>query len=344
MVSEEPATAGEPEDSAGGASVPKASPSSNPSSRSRRTLLAAVRARPRRATLFVAVATLAVVGLISVGLVYRPNSVSVLMAEPSNVALGSDGIPGQVDGQRVYRMGEKPEWLKLNGSFLLGAYATWFEFPCPMADQAPAEAALLGRCGGIALEPSANTFNRGDTGNGVDLSTLPLAAPKGTDALAGWAGGPAIVMSVHTHDPEALQCTADTMTACWSAVVVEAVVWPTVPSQINGKHVYRATDQASFPPSGSFLLGGPVWKDLGSPCSGPGASEWQALIDLLGFCPSPEIDGLQISPKGLFDEPKDEIVVARVHVNDPEAAKCPSDYRAQCKAAIVVESVVWRSS
>jgi hypothetical protein len=344
MVSEEPATAGEPDDSGADDPAPEASPSSSLSSRSPRSLLAAVRARPRRATLFVVLPALAVVGLISVGLAYRPNSDSVVIAVPSSVVLGPDGIPGQVDGQRVYRMGEKPEWLKLNGSFLLGAYATWFEFPCPMADQPPAEAALLGRCGGIALEPSANTFNRGDTGNGVDLSTLPLAAPKGTDALAGWAGGPAIVMSVHTHDPEALQCTADTMTACWSAVVVEAVVWPTVPSQINGKHVYRATDQASFPTSGSFLLGGPVWKDLGSPCSGPGASEWQALIDLLGFCPSPEIDGLQISPKGSFDEPKDEIVVARVHVNDPEAAKCPSDYRAQCKAAIVVESVVWRSS
>lgn len=340
-MSEEPGTAGGPEDPVDIVPAPEGSsgPSPSSSSRSPRSLLAAARARPRRTMLSVALSALVVVGLISVGLAYRPNSVSVVMDGPSSVVLGSDGIPTQVDNQRVYRVGEKAEWQDLNGSFLLTAYATWDAFPCPPADQPPAEAALLGRCGGIALEPSANP-----NFNDIDLSTLQMAAPEGTGALTGWVGGPPIVMRVHTHDTEAAQCAADQEAACEAAVVVEVVVWPTVPSQINDKHVYRAIDKAAFPTSGSFLLGGPVWKDLEPPCSGPGASEWQALIDLFGFCTSPEIDGLQIAPKSHFDEPNNEIVVARVHVNDPEAAKCPSDYRAECKTAIVVESVVWRSS
>jgi hypothetical protein len=44
-----------------------------------------------------------------------------------------------------------------------------------------------------------------------------------------------------------------------------------------------------------------------------------------------------------IDEPKDEIVVARVHVNDPLAAQCPAAVQASCKASIVVEAVVWRA-
>jgi hypothetical protein len=273
------------------------------------------------------------------GLATTPSTSGGPVASAS-VVLGSDGIPTQVDGQRVYRVGDQATWQNLSGSFLLAAYATPLVMSCPVWTAQPsAEADLVGQCGGIVLEPSANS-----NFSGVDISQLLMAAPEGSEALTGWVGGPAIVMRVHTHDAEAAQCVADRRTACESAVVVEAVVWPVVPVEVDGQRVYRAINKASFPTSGSFLLGGPVWKDLGSPCSGPGASEWQALIDLFGFCSSPEIDGLQIAPKSHFDEPKDEIVVARVHVNDSEAAKCPSDYRASCKEAIVVESVVWRSS
>jgi WD40 repeat protein len=127
--------------------------------------------------------------------------------------------------------------------------------------------------------------------------------------------------------------------------VVEAVVWPVVPSEINGVHVYRASDQASFASlKGSFLLGGLVtYPHVVPPCpleAGP-PGDGQGLLP---YCYWPSIDGLALSPKSSFDEPGNEIVVARVHVNDPAAAECQPSVRAECEAAIIVESVVWRSN
>ena len=342
-MANEPATAGVPEDSAGSASAPEASPSSSLSSRSPRRLLAAVRARPRRATLVVALSALAVVGLISVGLAYRPNPVSVVMG-PSSVVLGSDGIPTQVDGQRVYRVTEQADWQNLNGSFLLAAYVFVGSYPCPrpVSPQPQADSDLLARCGTFDLAPNAG--QRGRTGPG-SIYGISNVAPLGSDVLFGWMDGPAVVIRAHTHDVEAPRCGADVRAACESALVVEAVVWPTVPTEIAGEHVYRHGDQASFAKlKGSFLLGGPlVRSNLESPCMWPIASEWEAVIALTGACPYPSIDGLSIAEKSTIDEARDEIVVARVHANDPQAADCPSDYRAYCEAAIVVESVVWRA-
>jgi hypothetical protein len=118
-----------------------------------------------------------------------------------------------------------------------------------------------------------------------------------------------------------------------------------VPAEIAGEHVYRAADQSSFTRlTGSFLLGGLVtYPDVVPPCpseAGP-PGDGQGLLP---YCYWPSIDGLALSPKGSFDEPGNEIVVARVHVNDPLAAECQPAVRAECAAAIVVESVVWRSS
>jgi hypothetical protein len=119
---------------------------------------------------------------------------------------------------------------------------------------------------------------------------------------------------------------------------------PPVPTQISGEHVYRAIDRSSFTSlKGSFLLGGLVtYPDVVPPCpseAGP-PGDGQALLP---YCYWPSIDGLALSPKGSFDEPGNEVVVARVHVNDPLAAECQPAVRAECDAAIVVESVVWRS-
>lgn len=117
-----------------------------------------------------------------------------------------------------------------------------------------------------------------------------------------------------------------------------------VPTQIAGEHVYRAIDQSSFTRlTGSFLLGGLVtYPDVVPPCpseAGP-PGDGQGLLP---YCYWPSLDGLALSPKGSFDEPGNEIVVARVHVNDPLAAQCQPAVRAECEAAMVVESVVWRS-
>ena len=334
MEPKEPATSGEP-DAGGDVSALEGSRGSSP--RSPRSLLEAARARPRRTTLFVALAALAVVGLIAVGLAYRPNSVSVAMAGPSSVIFGSDGIPTLVDGQRVYRVGEKAEWQKLNGSFLVAGYVSMFSPSCPppVVPQPSAEHDLLGYCGAIELAASRS----GDLNHTVPVAPI-------SNSLEGWNLGPAVVMRAHTHDPEAARCGASLLARCEAAVVVEAVVWPAVPTEVNGQHVYRGEDWQSFKTlKGSFLLGGLFEEsELESPCQTPAASEWKGVLDLFAACPYPQIDGMALAAKSSIDEPNDEIAVARVHVNDPEAAKCPSDYRAQCKAAIVVEAVVWRSS
>jgi hypothetical protein len=167
---------------------------------------------------------LAAVGLVGVGLVFSRCDASA-SSSGSPVCLGSDGIPTQIDGQRVYRVGEQAEWQNLSGGFLVGGYAYDEVESCPtILPQPSAEADLLGQCGGIKLAPAANENQ---------AFGLPMLAPVGTDlldGLNGWLGGPAIVMRVHTHDPEAAACSADKRAACEAAVVVEGVVWSARPS------------------------------------------------------------------------------------------------------------------
>jgi hypothetical protein len=258
----------------------------------------------------------------------------------SDVSLGNDGIPTRIGGQRVYRVADQAEWQNLSGSFLLGSYAVDAAIPCasPLPSthpQSSAEADLVPQCGVVELVPLAN-------GNSEYFFNL---APRGLEVLTGWLNGPAVVMRVHTHDPEAAGCSADQQAGCEAAVVVEAVVWPVVPTEIDGQRVYRAADQASFASlSGSFLLGGPFTKpEFVPPCPMP-VDKSAAEQQLIPYCYLRTIDGLQVAPESNIDEPNDEMVVARVHVNDPLAAQCPADVRAQCQAGIVVEAVVWRGA
>jgi len=329
---EEPTTIREP-DAGGNAPVRATSPAS--SSSLPRNPFVAVRAHPRRAIGVVAVCVLAVVGLVAVGLVYRPNAGGVVIAGPANVVLGSDGLPSEVDDQRVYRLAENAEWQDLKSSFLLVGYMSLSLPSCPprMAPQPSAESDLLGFCGGFELDA------------GPGSGGFAFVAPKSVAAY-GWRDGPAVVMRVHTHDAEAAGCSAGELSMCDSAIVVEAVVWPTVPTKIGGEHVYRVEDQPSFKAiKGSFLLGGPFTKrQVETPCPTPVAGEPEAEAALFGsICTSRAIDGLDLAAKRAIDEPNDEIVVARVHLNVPLAAKCPADRRADCDSAIVVESVVWRA-
>jgi hypothetical protein len=70
-------------------------------------------------SLRLALAALAVAALMTAGLgvLYWPG------AGPSiaSVTVGSDGIPNQIDGQRVYRTQDLVDWLNVRGSLLLGA-------------------------------------------------------------------------------------------------------------------------------------------------------------------------------------------------------------------------------
>ncbi len=300
------------------------------------------------------------VAVVGVGLQHRPgtepaapNALTTPSAAPSvsPVALGPDGIPTQIDGQRVYLVTEQAEWENLSGSFLLAANLPSGAMPACFAVQGTgAEGDLLAQfCGGWSLGST--------TGSDTDLASLVYAAPKSSPQvlLYGWANH-AVVLRVHAHDPEAAGCSADKRAACEAAVVVEAVVWPTVPSEINGEQVYRASYLRSLfyagtfkNLSGSFLLGGVVW--VATNHWAPGACATPADLNaagqqLLQECgpTSVFIDMAPIAPQGNFAAVNGQVVVVRAHLNDALAAQCPTDTLTQCAEAIVVESVVWSSN
>jgi hypothetical protein len=252
-------------------------------------------------------------------------------SDGSGVVMGSDGIPTQINDQRVYRVTDKVDWENLSGSFLLGGHAFRSKGMVVCVAQTQIESDLA-PCGGVLLASSggAGPMAPALTTSGVQLNN--------------WIGGPAVVARVHTHDPRAVQCRATYRAFCDEAVIVEAVVWPVVPTEIDGQRVYRAADQASFANlTGSFLLGGPVaMPDVIPPCPDPlGKSD--AELQLIPNCSWGAIDGHGVAPKSALGAARNEIVVARVHVHDPLASQCPANVRADCEAAIVVEAVVWQS-
>jgi hypothetical protein len=92
---------------------------------------------------------------------------------------------------------------------------------------------------------------------------------------------------------------------------------------------------------GSFLFGGVVTVVDSGTCAPPSMSD--AEVQLLGWCNQVSIDGLPISPNSKFKAVRNQLVVVRVHVNDPLAARCPPENQYLCERAVVVESVVWTS-
>jgi hypothetical protein len=173
-------------------------------------------------------------------------------------------------------------------------------------------------------------------------------APKGLPlyAITGW-GGRIVVVRAHTHDSEAGQCSAALRAECEAALVVEAIVWPSLPDQIAGEHVYRLSDQQSGRLAGlggSFLFGGLVRvQATEKPFSGCSAST--AASQLYAYCSrnSTAIDGADIAPNSELEAMANEVVVVRAHANDPLAVDCPSAVTTACERSLVVESVVWSS-
>lgn len=118
--------------------------------------------------------------------------------------LGADGIPNQIDGERVYRVGESVESQK-QGWFLLGGYVFQEVSNCP-ADAAPSEP-----CFGLG----PNAGSDAATG-GIDVAVAIEASDPNPPALGGWLGMPVVV--------RAKGCTWDNGTPC--PPVVMAIVWP----------------------------------------------------------------------------------------------------------------------
>jgi hypothetical protein len=171
-----------------------------------------------------AVAILILVGVLAVAFGRPSNDAAAPRA--TSVVLGSDGIPTQIDGQRVYRVTDKAEWQNLNGSFLLGAFVVRYTPPCPprLVTLPPAEAALIATCSDQSFPQMNLIASAGDPYN--DFPLFPAAL--GARALDVWVDGPGVVMRAHTHDASAGQCSAEGRAHCEAALVVESVVWPTV--------------------------------------------------------------------------------------------------------------------
>ena len=314
------------------------------------------------------VVVLLVVGLVVYGQVRTPaapggSAVSAAPFVTAGIVIGPDGIPSEIHGEPVYGVADQATWQNLSGSFLLSAVPYITEVPAePYCNTGVGNAASAATtppvgasgtpeiCLRIALDaPPARSI-----GSGIKFDPSMPVVTKGssTPLLEPWVDI-AIVLRVHIHDAVAAGCsTADSATvqaACEAEVVVEAVVWPAVPTEIAAsssrpaERVYRAADYASFPTSGSFLLGGPFTKPTDVPPCAPPIGKSEAEQQLIPYCYVVSIDGIGVAPMSNIDEPNDEIVVAQVHIRDPLAAQCPAEVQVQCEGAIVVEAVVWRS-
>lgn len=272
-----------------------------------------------RSTAFAGVAIVALV--VALVVVYVGPGEGPKVQNIPQVALGFDGIPNQIDGQRVYRLGEQPAWQNLAGSFLLGAWPQYAPTGCHFLPPLDAASdALVGGCSGYELLPLS--ARRAGSGGARGNSLTP--APRGAGVLRPWDDR-LVVVRVHTHDREAAGCSEATRVACDEAVVAEEVVWPIVPMDTEGERVFRAADSETYGTlTRSFLFGGIA----------SGGSLW-------GF----NVDGEQIALRcpGFLARPwsppwsDGDIVVVRAHVNDPISDRCP-DRLAQ---TIVLDSVDW---
>ena len=134
----------------------------------------------------------------------------------ANPSPAAGTIPPTIDGQKVYTLAEQDN---IPGSFLLRAYAVTAYIPCPATIDTPSTSADLDiypNCGSVSLVPAPS-------GNSAFFFAL---APKTRDLLTPWLAGPEIVIRVHHHDPAAAGCSAVFRSQCETALVVEAVVWP----------------------------------------------------------------------------------------------------------------------
>jgi hypothetical protein len=261
---------------------------------------------------------------------------------------GADGIPTQIDRQPVHTMLDQSAWPTNSDSFLLAAKPSISAMACPPGANlasppyTSAEAEFLtGMCDYASLSPVG-------TAPGAAGQWLAPKSPAFSQLFVWSMAGAPLVMRVHTHDSKAALCTAARLVQCQESVVVEAILWPTIPSQFDGQHVYGGDEINAAAAAGSIaslphtlLLGGVVWAESASVigCSPPSPNAQDALLS--NCVPTITIGGAFVAPKSSFTAVTGQLVIVRGHVNDPLAAQCSADTQTACQDAFVVESVVW---
>jgi hypothetical protein len=165
---------------------------------------------PRLAMPVLAVAVLVIGGLVGSWLVARPGDTVSGPGGAGSVVLGANGIPNQIDGERVYRVGETVE-PQNQGGYLLGGYVFQEVARCQYDSAPPVP------CFGLGPTAGSNA----KTG-GIDVSVaIDVSDPK-PPALGDWLGAPIVARMKG--------CTWDNGTPC--PPVVMAIVWPTAPTEL----------------------------------------------------------------------------------------------------------------
>jgi hypothetical protein len=165
---------------------------------------------PRLALPVVAVAVLVTGGLVGSWLIARPGDTMSGPGGAGSVVLGGNGIPTQIDGERVYRVGETVEPQK-QGGYLLGGYVFQEVANCR------SDSVTSAPCFGLGPTAGSNA-----TTGGIDVSVAIDVSDPNPPALGGWLGAPVVARMKG--------CTWDNGTPC--PPVVMAVVWPTVPTEL----------------------------------------------------------------------------------------------------------------
>jgi hypothetical protein len=161
--------------------------------------------RSRLAGPVFAVGALALVWLIGAGLASMPVTGPAVPPAASDVVRGPDGVPTQIDGQRVYRAVDQLQF-PASGAFLLGGSVTKPSgmLPCPLRlDKSTAEQKLVPYCWILSID---------------GLLVAPMSNLDEPD-------GAIVVARVHLNDPLAEQCPASDKATCQEGIVVESVVW-----------------------------------------------------------------------------------------------------------------------
>ncbi len=155
----------------------------------------------------------------------------VASAAPSQQIIPANGsAPTIINGERVYTIGERPQWGQLNGSFLLVGYRRVL----PTADgctslgprteeEARALRDLTGNGGGGC--------NGAGFAAGIEPSSAAIDIAPKSPAFQSMPTGVQVdpqllIVRAHTNDAEAASCPDAYRSKCAQAVVLDEIVWP----------------------------------------------------------------------------------------------------------------------
>jgi hypothetical protein len=255
------------------------------------------------------------------------------------------GLPATLDGEPILDpiAALRTLWDRADSTpFLIGGW--WRDappIPCPWTPTMDTHW-LIQQCGraGLALRQD------GAAVLGVVRSVDPDALTGRLVVIRGL-----VVLRVHVHDPEAATCSARLRAACERAVVLDDVAWRLpryadgIPSEWEGESVLRPTDAmavlAARVDDTPVLVGGWSSGPIVASCAVSPSPRHPLALRCGGSTAIAETRGLVIGLSVRTVAIPAGPVVIRVHVHDADAVTCPTDLRADCEAAVVLDAIEW---